>query len=297
MTKPVSFDLIHIEQDLPGFAPFFGAWLCEGPLNLVIDVGPARTAGRVIASLRSHGLARLDYVLLTHVHIDHCGALAALLEAYPSAKVICHAAGLPFLVNPEKLWKGSLAVLGELAEAYGAPERIRPEKLIAHPEAAIEGLTIAETPGHALHHLSYVYGGRLFAGEAAGNYFRISGRDYLRPATPPRFFLDVCLRSVDALLAFEDQPICYAHCGWNEHSHPWLTAFRDQLLLWAEIIQAELRRGDRDVLDRCVRALLANDSNLGAFEDMDPPTQARERTFIANAVKGFLGYLSSDVKL
>lgn len=295
MTDSVSFDLIPIEQDIPGFAPFFGAWLCEGPVNLVVDVGPARTAGRLTASLRAHGLTRLDYILLTHIHIDHCGALAALLEAYPSAKVICHAKGIPFLVNPDKLWKGSLAVLGKLAEHYGPPGPIRPEVLIAHTDSAIEGLTIAETPGHAVHHLSFLYGGRMFAGEAAGNYFRISGRDYLRPATPPRFFLDVCLQSVDRLLSFEDQPICYAHCGSNEHSRYWLTAFRHQLLLWAELIQAELRRGGEDVLARCVDELLSNDPNLAAFESMDPPTQARERTFTANAVKGFLGYFSDDV--
>ena len=291
--------LIKIEQDLPGFDPFFGSWVCQDDLNIVIDVGPANTAGRLIDSLVSLGLKKVDLVLLTHIHIDHAGALADVLDRYPMARVICHEKAIENLADPLKLWAGSLKVLGEIAEAYGPPRPIPKEKLIPHTQNDLKDLAVIETPGHAPHHLSYSYGNRLFAGEAGGNYFDIKDKEYLRPATPPRFIFDVCLKSVDRLLALENQPICYAHYGGAESSHRLLKAFRNQLIRWKKIIY-EFAAGeptdDQDFIKRCTDALLEKDPDLAAFDEMDTDTRKRERTFIGNAIKGFVGSLQEDIR-
>ena len=180
---------LPIAQDMPGFNPFFGAWVCQDDLNIMVDVGPANTAGRLVDSMETLGLARLDYIFLTHIHIDHGGALSEVLARYPEARVICHEKGIPHLVDPSRLYEGSLKVLGDLARIYGSPGPIAEEKLVPHTKCRVDGLRIIETPGHAIHHLSFTYGGRLYAGEAAGNYFIVGKREYLRPATPHRFFL------------------------------------------------------------------------------------------------------------
>ena len=186
----MSPELIEINQDMPGFDHFNGTWSYIGDKNIIVDVGPAHSVKRLIKSLRSMGREHVDYILLTHIHIDHAGGLADFLTYYPTAKIICHNKAMEHLAEPTKLWKGSLKVLGAIAESYGPPKPLKNECLIPHTEASINNLEIIETPGHAPHHLSFRYDGYLFAGEAGGNYFRIHNQDYLRPATPPIFFLE-----------------------------------------------------------------------------------------------------------
>ncbi|MEE9417895.1 MAG: MBL fold metallo-hydrolase [Desulfatiglandaceae bacterium] len=281
---------IEIKQDMPGFDSFFVSWLCQDDLNIVVDVGPANTAARLVESLGALGLDRVDYVLLTHIHIDHCGGLGDLLEHYPMARVICHDKAVEHMVDPLRLWSGSLKVLGEIAEAYGPPRPIPKGKLIPHSESDLKDLTIIETPGHAVHHLSFLYRDLLFAGEAGGNYFIIGDTEYLRPATPPRFFFEVCLGSIDRLLSLEDQPICYAHFDQARSSHRLLGISREQLILWKEIIHKQVLKGDQELLERCMNGLIEKDPNLKGISRMDQDTLKRERFFMANAIKGFIGY-------
>ena len=286
--------LVEIKQDIRGFDTFIGVWVCQDNLNLVVDVGPANTSGRLVDALADLGIERLDYVLLTHIHIDHAGGLADLLERYPMAMVICHKKAVEFLVDPSRLWDASRKVLGNIAEAYGQPLPVSRERLIPHTESTLEDLIIIETPGHALHHLSFSYRDRLFAGEAGGNYLLLGEAEYLRPATPPKFFLDVCLRSVDLLQALENQPIYYAHFGKGKSSHRLLRICRDQLLHWKEMIHEQMAGGAEDILARSIETVMEKDPNLRAFPRMDADTQERERFFITNSVKGFLGFLGDN---
>ncbi len=286
--------LIVIKQGKPGFDQFIGSWLFRSGLTLLTDVGPAHTADRLLESLAKHHVEAIDYVLLTHIHIDHAGALADILAHYPMAQVICHEKGIPNLVDPSRLWAGSRKVLGEIAEFYGEPKPVSKNRLIPHTACMVQGLRVVETPGHAAHHLSFAYGGRLLTGEAAGNFLTVKGEEYLRPATPPRFFLQVFLKSVDRLLALEDQIVCYAHFGRAESSHRMLKRFREQVLTWERWIREEYSKGEEDLVNRCVNLLLAQDPNLVAFQEMGNAERAREVNFIANAVRGFVGYLQES---
>ncbi len=284
---------IPIQQEMPGFNPFFGSWVCQDETqSILVDPGPANTGKRLLDSLERAGIDRLDYVLLTHIHIDHAGALRDVLDRYPDAKAVCHEKGIPHVVDPQKLYRGSLNVLGEIAGCYGPPGPVPKDRLIPHTACSVEGLKIIETPGHAVHHLSFEYQGRLYAGEAAGNYFSIEGLEYLRPATPPRFFLDVFINSVDRLLALDNQPIRYAHVESAQESHGLISKFRDQLRFWESLIgDAFDRSGPREeIIQGCVERLLKEDPGLEAFRLMDEATRKRERIFMTNSVNGFLGF-------
>ncbi|MEW6262061.1 MAG: MBL fold metallo-hydrolase [Thermodesulfobacteriota bacterium] len=287
---------IEIRQARSGFEGFFGSWVVLGPNNVVVDTGPASSAGNLVAGLEALGLKRVDWVLLTHIHIDHAGGLAAVLARYPEAKAVCHAAGLRFLADPTRLWAGSQKVLGELAEFYGRPDSVPAERLVPHDSMAFNGLQIVETPGHAPHHLSYRLRGRIYAGEAGGNLLKVQGHPYLRPATPPRFFLPEALASVDRLLDLDDQPIHYAHFDQAESSKEMLGRFRRQLLRWCDIVSGVLIEGEDEVEARCIAALLQGDPELAAFHYMDQTVRTRERSFMANSVRGYLGYLKEQAQ-
>jgi len=288
--KIMEENLIAIRQDRPGFDQFIGSWLCRGEKTVLVDVGPAKTAKRLIGALEALDVQSVDYILLSHIHIDHAGGLADLLDRYPTAMAVCHERGVESLVAPDKLWQGSRKVLGHLAELYGEPRGVPSERLIPHSELKSDRLKVIETPGHAPHHLSFCFGGRLFSGEAGGNYFVVGEEEYLRPATPPRFFLDVFLESVDRLLSLEDQPICYAHFGKGSSSKRLLGRFRQQVLQWRDWISEQITSGPAEPVETCVEMLLERDPNLGAFSRMLPGAQEREREFMANAVRGFMGY-------
>ncbi|MBU2498285.1 MAG: MBL fold metallo-hydrolase [Proteobacteria bacterium] len=285
--------LVEIKLDRPDFDRFIGAWVIEGEKNVVVDVGPSNPIEGLFSSLSAMGVRRVDLVLLTHIHIDHAGGLAEFLDHFPMAKAVTHKDAIPHLVDPAALWSGSRRVLGDLCDTYGPIASVASHRLIPHIEADVEGLQIIETPGHASHHLCFVYGGVLFAGEAAGVYLESSGAVYLRPATPPPFRLHESLKSVDRLLALPDLPLCYGHFGGAESSLLMLQRAREQLLRWEGMIKEVVASGQDDLIEKSMERLLAEDQELAAFEGMTPQQQERDRFFMAQCVEGFLGYLTS----
>ena len=292
MSNPVH---VEVRSEDSRFNGFFGTWVYRGDVTVLVDTGPAATGEAHARNVRSMGVDRADYILLTHIHLDHAGGLAAFFKEFPDARAVCHAQGVRHMVDPERLWQGSRKVLGELADLYGRPGSVAEDRLIPHDQADLDGLTIVETPGHAPHHLAYSWRGHLFSGEAGGNMIRVKGREYLRPATPPRFFLEEALGSVDRMLVLPDQPIHYGHFDQADGSHAMLNRFRQQLIRWRDILAVETEGpGGPDQVERCIDALLEKDPELAAFSDMDPVIQSRERYFMRNSVRGYLGYLGVD---
>jgi glyoxylase-like metal-dependent hydrolase (beta-lactamase superfamily II) len=287
-------ELIEIKQDRPGFDRFIGSWICPGNKTIVIDVGPSRSVPKLIDSLIARGVHRVDFVLLTHIHMDHAGGLAEFLDHFPMARAVCHSKAISHLVDPSKLWLGSQKTLGDLAEAYGPIRPVERERLIPHTETRVEGIDIVETPGHAPHHLSFIVEGNLLAGEAGGIYVTGKGWEYLRPATPPVFFLKEFLGSIDRLLTTKDVPMCYAHFGRAESSHHMLKRERAQLLFWEERIREEMAKGAPLLMERCMARLLAEDPELRAFEAMSSEDQGREKFFMGNSIKGYLEFLQEN---
>jgi glyoxylase-like metal-dependent hydrolase (beta-lactamase superfamily II) len=208
------------------------------------------------------------------------------------AKIICHEKGIKHLVNPDRLWESSAKILGEISEIYGPLSPVEEKYFISQHNTFDKDIVVIETPGHASHHLSFVYHGNLFVGEAGGNYLRVRGKDYLRPATPPRFHLTTFLNSIETLIQLEDMQICYAHFGKADSSHEMLERNRDQIVNWEKIIRRELSSDANDLLERCVECLLSEDPELSAFEHLESNVQKREIFFIQNSIKGYLQYLN-----
>src|SRR6056297_127730 len=77
------------------------------------------------------------------------------------------------------------------------------------------GIRVLDTPGHAAHHLCFVFNDLFFGGELFGVYQALDGDGdfYLRPATPQRFVADAFFRSMERAEPYLDRRLCFAHYG------------------------------------------------------------------------------------
>jgi glyoxylase-like metal-dependent hydrolase (beta-lactamase superfamily II) len=303
MTQP-QLDLIDLEQDLPGQQRFISCWVSrQADLTFIVDPGPKSSIPHLLAQLQALGVDHLDLVLLTHVHLDHAGGTAEVIEAFPGARVVCHDKGVPHLIEPARLWQGSLQVQGRMAEVYGRPSALPPEAIATPEQIERQEISVLETPGHASHHLSFLHCGTLYAGEAAGTYMALpEERAYLRPSTPPKFFLPPALASLDLLLSLTPEPqrIAFSHYGLVEGSvRSLLQAARQQLVAWTEVARQERRRGAESFaanLSRTLERLIAEDALLAGLAELEPAIRQREHGFAAQTLHGIFGWLEREAR-
>src|SRR5512136_471099 len=118
--------LIDLHLPIPGYERFIGAFLFCGERTAIVDVGPKAAIPDLLSSLAQLNIdaEQVHYILLTHIHIDHAGGTGAAIREMPQAKVLAHAQALQHLVDPARLWEGSLKTLGDLALQYGSIEPV-----------------------------------------------------------------------------------------------------------------------------------------------------------------------------
>ncbi len=285
--------LITLPAVAPGFGDFVGTWLYKGKKTFIVDVGPSSTVHALFSALDETGIERLDYIFLTHIHADHAGAAGDVAERFADTPTICHKDGIPHLANPERLWRGTVKTLGDLATAYGPIKPVAIDRLIDASGFNQDSIVAIMTPGHSIHHISYIYKDYLFAGEAGGVCTLLQqGSLYIRPATPPKFFFELAYESIETLVSKNPDKICYGHFGLQEHAVSMLKKHQKQLCLWKEIIADEIAKSqDNDLVSRCITALLAKDPLLAGYFSLNTKAKDREMTFMTNSIKGFIGYI------
>lgn len=292
MTTPLLTCIDLDQPTLTGFRQFISAWLyrCDSYVMLV-DPGPLSTIKHLCRELRNLGVTRLDYLLLTHIHIDHAGGAGELLKEFPEATVICHPDGIDHMVNPQKLWAGSRKVLGQLAETYGVIMPIPADRIRFEERIGATGVRSFLTPGHAQHHCSFLLNDLLFAGEVAGVRGDVPEGIYMRPATPPRFILKVALDSLDRMIALTPQRMVFAHYGLIDNASEHLEIARKQLLLW---VRGAVKSGAQDPAKReawLTDWLLARDHNFALISALPSDIQERERYFLGNTLRGMIEFV------
>lgn len=293
-TNPICIDLD--QPGLTGFRQFISSWLyCGNGFTLLVDPGPLSTIPQLVAGVRRHGVSRLDYILLTHIHIDHAGGTGALLREFPEARVICHPDGIRHLVAPQKLWEGSRKVLGEqLAEAYGEIIAVPQERILFEEEIGSTGVRAFLTPGHAQHHCCYLLDDLLFAGEVAGVRCVVPDAIMIRPATPPRFILEIALDSVERMMALQPRRMVFAHYGLVDRAGEHLAIARNQLLLWVEGATAVAKVNESEREEAMFNWLLEHDVNYRNIELLPEDIRARERYFFGNSYRGMAEYVAEQ---
>ena len=202
--------------------------IAEGDRAALVDTGSNASLPIVLQALKAKGLtpAQVEYVILTHIHLDHAGGAGALMQALPNARLTVHPRGARHRVDPARLVAGTIAVYGE-AQArrmYGDILPIPADRIVETPEGATirlgeRALTFLDTPGHARHHVCIRddRSGHVFAGDMFGLSYReldVDGRQFAFPTTTPVQFEPAAMHaSIDRLLALQPEAIYVTHFG------------------------------------------------------------------------------------
>jgi len=321
----VKLTMLDLPLPVPGFEHQITSWVLqdrERGRTLLVDPGPAAVIPTLEKILKEMKVDHLDHVLLTHVHLDHAGGIGHLMKIFPETKIVVPYRGRKHLIDPSRLWKGSVSTLGDMAFSFGELLEVTEDNF--HPEdIEIEGLEIIDTPGHASHHQSFIYDSGneriFFPGEASGV---ILGREmldrwtreldssvqikppvpdledvmYMYPASPPVFDLDIAMRSLSDLMEYESTLICYSHYGYSRYPARAMSLHMEQLKMWRDVIRGMIMSfpdpESEELVDSSLRVLLASDGFLSCFEFFDRDVREKELFFLRSSIRGFAGSLS-----
>jgi glyoxylase-like metal-dependent hydrolase (beta-lactamase superfamily II) len=212
-----------------------------------VDTGTNHAVPRLLEALRALNLtvADVDWVIPTHVHLDHAGGAGLLMQALPAARMLVHPRGERHMVDPSALYAGATAVYGEaeMARSYGVPVGVDAARI----HTSQDGMTLAlgtrrleliHTPGHARHH-HCIWDARTRTwctgdtfGLGYGEFFNHNGRWVTPTAAPVQFDPEPLKASVTRLLERDPAALCVTHYGrvpYAPHLGPLLLSQIDEM--------------------------------------------------------------------
>jgi glyoxylase-like metal-dependent hydrolase (beta-lactamase superfamily II) len=208
--------------------PFFDAshLVVEGGRAAFIDVGTGFSVPGLLAVLEAKGLApdAVDYVIVTHVHLDHAGGAGHIMRRLPAARLVVHPRGARHMIDPSRLWAGASAVYGDEAmrRNYGELVPVDKDRVIEAPdgftlELGGRPLLFLDTPGHARHHFCVWDDAAhaFFTGDTFGLSYREftseRGAFILPTTTPVQFEPEALVASIDRLLSYRPTAMYLTH--------------------------------------------------------------------------------------
>ena len=202
--------------------------IVENGRGAFLDCGTSLALPAMLAGVSQAGLtpADIDWLILTHVHLDHAGGAGALLQHLSNARVVVHPRGAPHMIDPTKLIAGATAVYGEeeMERSYGTIVPVPAQRVdIAHDghivDLAGRKLVCLDTPGHAQHHLCLwdETSRSVFTGDTFGISYREldspTGIFIFPTTTPVQFDPEALMASIARLVALEPERAFITHFG------------------------------------------------------------------------------------
>ncbi len=196
-------------------------WLIRDKKTILIDAGFPADATHLFSGLAKLSLTPrdIDFLALTHIHIDHAGSAGHLAKENPGLKIFVHEKGADHLIDPSRLMDSVKRAYGEKFFAVGSmmkisfPQRVIPVTTGDHIDLGDSGLKVYYTPGHAKHHVVYFdkMSDSVFSGDALGS--RYPGLPSFVLTPPPDYDKELAQQSIDLIHGLHPKKINFTHCG------------------------------------------------------------------------------------
>ncbi|MCW8806530.1 MAG: MBL fold metallo-hydrolase [Rhodanobacter sp.] len=225
-----------------------------------VDCGTNHSVPRMLAALAANGLgaADVDWLILTHVHLDHAGGAGELIAQLPNAQLVVHPRGARHMIDPSKLWAGASAVYGEavMEREYGRLRPIPAERVIEAVDSHVVDLAgrplrCIDTPGHAKHH-NTIHDARAnvcFTGDVFGLSYREFDTErgaFILPTTSPvQFDPDALHASINRLVALKPTAMYLTHYNRVEEIDRLAADLHEQIDAMVALARAANQQPDR----------------------------------------------------
>jgi glyoxylase-like metal-dependent hydrolase (beta-lactamase superfamily II) len=253
--EPLGAGLDYFDLKFLGEPAIIATGLLSGRAGVaLIDPGPSTTLPTLRLALATRGASMDDVraILLTHIHLDHAGSTGTLMAECRNATVFVHEAGAPHLVDPSKLLISATRLYGaDMDRLWGEVRAVPADRvqIVADNGLKVVGhsVEVAQTPGHASHHVSYFLpqAGVAFIGDTAG-ICRSSGRVVLPPTPPPDIDLEAWRTSTERILAWHPDILFLTHFGAHRSPRVHFADMWARLDQWSARVRAQLQQPGDD---------------------------------------------------
>lgn len=214
-----------------------------------IDVGTNYTIPLLLDLLEEKNIPieNVDYVIPTHVHLDHAGGAGSLMQHAPNAQLIIHPRGARHMIDPSRLQAGASAVYGEdeFKKHYGDLIAIDEQRVTQAEDGFsinFQGrvLKIIDTPGHAKHHFCIIDedSNGIFTGDTFGVAYpelTVDQQPFIfPPSSPVDFNPRDWLNSIDKIMAAGCNRAYLTHFNKVDNLQPLAAALRERVTLFAQ---------------------------------------------------------------
>ncbi|MEM0440580.1 MAG: MBL fold metallo-hydrolase [Candidatus Caldarchaeum sp.] len=245
----ISPNIFLIDTEALGFEQTVACYVVIGRKTAIIDTGYSSSGDVLLNALKAYGVEKIDYIIPTHVHLDHSGGAWVLAEKFPNATVLAHEKAVKHLVDPTRLVASVREVYGpDIMQLFGEVKPIEADRV--HKVSDGETLSLGDvdlvfiyTPGHAPHQFSIILDdGSLFTADAVP--VKYPGKPYVIPSTPPPSYdFDQYIASLRMLGEKQAKKFLTPHFGQTTASHEWVENLIQKTYQFVSVAEKAFKQG------------------------------------------------------
>jgi len=294
----VAENIYLIDDQVCSLSNLGSVYLINEARKALVDSGPPSSAGVVLRGIKEVGIRPedIDYIIVTHVHLDHAGGAGVLLSDMPQARVVVHHRGAKHLVRLAELMESARKTQGaEIMSLYGEVVPVGAERMqVVHDNDSIrlseeQVLDFIDAPGHASHELC-IYerrNGGVFTGDALGLYLA-GGEVLLACHPPPGFDVEACRSTIERLMALDATRLYFAHFGASTRVREILQLALEEVRVNASLVAEAVRENALDGLAE--RMITQATEKLEPLKKTPSLYEFVTRNLVASGVAGFIDY-------
>ncbi|MFY4773546.1 MBL fold metallo-hydrolase [Metabacillus sp. RGM 3146] len=247
------------------------SYLIQDEKTVLLEPSASPSVPYLLSGLKQLNVSpeAIDYIIVTHIHLDHAGGTGLLLKSCPNAKVIVHPKGARHLANPKRLIEGARAVYGSKFDELFSPILPIPESriLVKEDGETLEigknrTLEFIDSPGHANHHFSILdsLSRGIFTGDTIGIFYQElldQGLEFYLPSTSPnQFDPKKMMASAEKISKYNPEVIYFSHYGASFSPEKAFSSLEKWLPVFLEAAETSLLASNNDGGTAAIKELL-----------------------------------------